>query len=258
MATVISRPRGRARFLILFCRRRRRSALPRRLRLRANNSLLSVTFLFPPFPVPVLALYFGLATWVQPSHPASPRPSSVSGANLVLPTGSFLSSLPLSAAVLYASFGAMTVGTNGLTCGFNWQCTANGVGYAVMVTARLDSLPSSHFHGLGPPRPGGSRGEGVPVPVSFNNSMLSSHLFWTSDYTFRYNMWMHQPGSHRTHRPGITPSFCGALAFKKKIARRIQPSLSLLDREVEFCVPTNIIDLRLLGHDAREKKSQFV
>ena len=28
--------------------------------------------------------------------------------------------------------------------------------------------------------------------------VLSSHLFWTSDYTFRYNLWTHhQPGSHR-------------------------------------------------------------
>ena len=51
-----------------------------------------------PFHVPVLAFYLGLATWVQPSHPASPRPSSVSGANLVL-THRLLSSLALSAAV---------------------------------------------------------------------------------------------------------------------------------------------------------------
>ena len=27
--------------------------------------------------------------------------------------------------------------------------------------------------------------------------VLSFNLFWTSDYTFRYNMWTHQPGSHR-------------------------------------------------------------
>ena len=26
---------------------------------------------------------------------------------------------------------------------------------------------------------------------------VSSHLFWTTDYTFRYNIWTHQPGSHR-------------------------------------------------------------
>ena len=103
---------------------------------------------FPSFPIPVLALYFVLATWVQPSHPASPRPSSVSGVNLVL-THRLLSFLPLSAAVLYctvlyANFDAMAVGTNSLTCGFNWQCTADAIGYAVMITARLDFLPSPH------------------------------------------------------------------------------------------------------------------
>ena len=52
--------------------------------------------------LPVRALYFRLATWVQPSHPASPRPSSVPGANLVL-AHRLLSSLPLSAAVLYCT-----------------------------------------------------------------------------------------------------------------------------------------------------------
>ena len=32
----------------------------------------------------------------------------------------------------YASFGAMhVVGTSGMTCGFNWQCTANDIGYTV-------------------------------------------------------------------------------------------------------------------------------
>ena len=85
--------------------------------------------------LPVRALYFGLATWVQPSHPASPRPSSVPGANLVL-THRLFSSLPLSAAISYhiisyASFGVMTVGTNGLACRFNWQCTANDIGCVV-------------------------------------------------------------------------------------------------------------------------------
>ena len=44
--------------------------------------------------------------------------------------------------VLYASFDVMAVGTNSLICGFNWQCTADVIGYAVMITARLDSLPS--------------------------------------------------------------------------------------------------------------------
>ena len=44
--------------------------------------------------------------------------------------------------VLYASFDVMAVGSNSLTCGFNWQCTADAIGYAVMITARRDSLPS--------------------------------------------------------------------------------------------------------------------
>ena len=30
---------------------------------------------------------------------------------------------------LYVTFGAMAVDTNGLACGFNWQCPANGIGY---------------------------------------------------------------------------------------------------------------------------------
>ena len=102
VATAISRPRARARFLLLLCRRRRLSALPRRLRLRAKIFLLRDFFNFPSFPIPVLVLYFVLATWVQPSHPASPRPSSVTGANLVL-THRLLSFLPLSAAVLHCT-----------------------------------------------------------------------------------------------------------------------------------------------------------
>ena len=77
--------------------------------------------------LPVSALYFGLTAWVQPSHLSSPRPSPVPGANLVL-IHRPLSSLPLSRR--YASFGAMAVGTNGVACGHNCQCTANNIGYA--------------------------------------------------------------------------------------------------------------------------------
>ena len=44
VATVITRPRARARFLLSLCRRRRRSTLPHRLRLRVKNFLLFVTF----------------------------------------------------------------------------------------------------------------------------------------------------------------------------------------------------------------------
>ena len=57
--------------------------------------------------------------------------------------------------------------------------------------------------------------------------------------------WTYQPGSHRrkvTQEEGHTgflihlPSAVRALIF---VARRIQPFLSLVDREVEFCVLTN-------------------
>ena len=59
------------------------------------------------------------------------------------------------------------------------------------------------------------------------------------------HQWTYQPGSHRrkvTQEEGHTgflihlPSAVRALIF---IARRIQPFLSLVDREVEFCVLTN-------------------
>ena len=55
--------------------------------------------------------------------------------------------------------------------------------------------------------------------------VLPSHFFWTSD------LWTHQP---RSHRISHLPSFCGAVLASIFIARRIQPSLSLVDREVEF------------------------
>ena len=74
VVTAISRPRARARFLDLLCRRRRRSALPRHFRLRANNFLLSVTFSIIPFPYPRTCVVF----WSRdvgsavPPHPAPP------------------------------------------------------------------------------------------------------------------------------------------------------------------------------------------
>ena len=41
----------------------------------------------------------------------------------------------------------------------------------------------------------------------------------------------------RPHRSFFSPSFCGA-CLNFLIARGIQPFISLVDREVEFCVPT--------------------
>ena len=56
--------------------------------------------------------------------------------------------------------------------------------------------------------------------------VLSSHLFWTS------GLWTYQPGSHRRK---VAQDFSSTFF----LARRIQPFLSLVDGEVEFCVLTN-------------------
>ena len=50
--------------------------------------------------------------------------------------------------------------------------------------------------------------------------------------------WMYQPGSHRKVTQNFSSTFllrCMRLNF---LARRIQPFVSLVDREVEFCVLT--------------------
>ena len=61
--------------------------------------------------------------------------------------------------------------------------------------------------------------------------VISFHLFWTS------GLWTYQPG---TQEGGNTvffhlPSAVFALIF---LARRIEPFLSLVDREVELCLLT--------------------
>ena len=149
MATAISRPRARARFLLLPCRRRRLSALPRRRRLRTSifqnvSPFCDFKKIYSPSLSPFLPCIlfsrhgFSRPTPRRPVHLASP------GKIWCLLTGSSPSSrFPRRYwTVLYASFDAMAVGTNSLTCGFNWQCTTDAIGYAVMITASLDSLPS--------------------------------------------------------------------------------------------------------------------
>ena len=165
VVTAISRPRAHARFLLLLCRRWRLSALPGRLFLRAKSFLLSATFpifsrsLSPFLPCFLFSLRgFSRPTPRRPVHLPSPGESGVYAQAPLLPPA-FRGGAVLYCTVLYASFDAMAVGTNNLTCGFNWQCTADAIGYAVIITARLDFLPSPHYlRGLGPPRLGGSRG----------------------------------------------------------------------------------------------------
>ena len=79
VVTAISHPRARARFLLLLCRRRRLSALPRRLRLRAKLFILSATFsvflpfLSPFFPCILFSRHgFSRPTPRRPLHLPSP------------------------------------------------------------------------------------------------------------------------------------------------------------------------------------------
>ena len=58
-------------------------------------------------------------------------------------------------------------------------------------------------------------------------------VIWTSD------LWMQQPGSHRRKVTQDFSAFLLRCLPSFFIARRTQPSLSLVDREVEFCVSTN-------------------
>ena len=60
--------------------------------------------------------------------------------------------------------------------------------------------------------------------------VLSSILFWTS------GLWTYLTGSHHAGFFIHLPSTVLALIF---LARRIQQFLSLIDRDVEFCVVTN-------------------
>ena len=129
VAMVISHLRARARFLVSLCRRRRRFALSRRLRLHAKNFLLSVTVSLIPLS---LSLFLSsiLVSRCEFSRPTPHCPAYIpfSGRIWCLLTGSYP---PSRFPRWYASFGAMTVGTNGLTCGFDWQCTADAMGYVV-------------------------------------------------------------------------------------------------------------------------------
>ena len=76
--------------------------------------------------------------------------------------------------------------------------------------------------------------------------VLSLHLFWTSC------LWTYQPGSHRRKvtQEGHTgfiihlPSAVLAITF---LARKVQPFLSLVDREVKFLCTNELIILHLLG-----------
>ena len=99
----------------------------------------------------------------------------------------------------------------------------------------------SRAQGLSPPL-ARQRSSRPPPSPSCGVCALSSHLFWASD-SFRYNVWTHQPGSQEESHAEFffllfflpLPSAVLALIF---IARGIQPFLSLVIHEIEFCVST--------------------
>ena len=61
------------------------------------------------------------------------------------------------------------------------------------------------------------------------------------------HQWTYQPGSHRRKVTQDFSSILSAVHALIFLARRIQPFLSLVDREVEFCVLTILIVLHPLG-----------
>ena len=61
------------------------------------------------------------------------------------------------------------------------------------------------------------------------------------------HQWTYQPGSHRRKVTKFIIHLLSAVHALIFLARRIQPFLSLVDREVEFCVLTVLIVLHPLG-----------
>ena len=75
---------------------------------------------------------------------------------------------------------------------------------------------------------------GFPLPDGVFVCVFSSHPFWTSS-SLDVPAGVTQEEGHTGFLIHL-PSAVRALIF---VARRIQPFLSLVDREVEFCVLTN-------------------
>ena len=133
------------------------------------------------------------------------RGESGSYSQAPLPPPAFRGGTVLYCTVLYASFDVMVVGTNNLTCGFNCQCTADDIGYAVMITARLDSLPSpqslSRFGSTPAGKQPGSKTEDWDRNGPQKMPVVSSSLCFPPVCCLLYNngktqiMWYTRPGS---------------------------------------------------------------
>ena len=72
----------------------------------------------------------------------------------------------------------MTVGTNGLTCEFNWQCIADAIGYAIMITAHLDFLPSPHsLPWLGSTSAGRQPGRSCVIDMAYLEAKVEDKIY---------------------------------------------------------------------------------
>ena len=98
----------------------------------------------------------------------------------------------------------------------------------------------------------GVRGERKPeeVPTELRRTFMRPH----------FSVLLNQPGSHRRGRTlGLFSSFCISLMRLPLlrclpsffIARRVQPSLSLVDNEVEFCLLTKLFSFLSLSTTIR-------
>lgn len=91
--------------------------------------------------------------------------------------------------------------------------------------------------------------------------MLSSHLFRTPVYIVG-SMWAHQPGSRRSGvNTGVSiciasliPHLHYAVPAFNFIARRVQRFISVIDRELELCVPMTL-SFSIIRHDVRKNQN---
>ena len=80
-----------------------------------------------------------------------------------------------------------------------------------------------------------SRGKDSAIPYPRRPCVCVCFLPIRSGHQVR---WTYQPGSQEEGHTGFLIHLLSAVRALIFLARRIQPFLSLVDREVEFCVPT--------------------
>ena len=82
------------------------------------------------------------------------------------------------------------------------------------------------------------RVKGYMVPLSYRGDRQCVCVCFLPIHSGHQVRWTYQPGSHRRKVTQFLIHLLSAVRALIFLARRIQPSLSLVDREVEFCVLT--------------------